>query len=124
MAEEKRRNEAQALSRWYQLLSSIITRQRLNNCYGDGALFPQSSIETPIAGSDKRSESAACTQVRVASTECQQANIPEKHEAAPPSVPAENHEHEFILDEAAFGDEGMTRIKHCPCGFSIQFEEL
>ncbi|KAK9106025.1 hypothetical protein Scep_022869 [Stephania cephalantha] len=36
-AEEKKRNEGQALSRWYQLLSSIITRQRLNEIYGDGS---------------------------------------------------------------------------------------
>ncbi|KAK7321486.1 hypothetical protein VNO77_32186 [Canavalia gladiata] len=32
-AEEKRRDEAQALTQWYQLLSSIVTRQRLNNRY-------------------------------------------------------------------------------------------
>ncbi|KAG9138484.1 hypothetical protein Leryth_012759 [Lithospermum erythrorhizon] len=36
-AEEHRRNEMQALRRWYQLLSSIITRQRLQNCYGGGS---------------------------------------------------------------------------------------
>ncbi|KAE8664787.1 Detected protein of confused Function [Hibiscus syriacus] len=36
-AEEKKRNEAQAISRWYQLLSSIITRQKLNSYYGDGS---------------------------------------------------------------------------------------
>ncbi|KAL8047029.1 hypothetical protein ABFX02_08G211900 [Erythranthe guttata] len=40
--EEKRKNEAQALSKWYQLLSSIITRQRLNNAYGDGEAFSES----------------------------------------------------------------------------------
>ncbi|KAL9160688.1 hypothetical protein ABFS82_08G217000 [Erythranthe guttata] len=41
-SEEKRKNEAQALSKWYQLLSSIITRQRLNNAYGDGESFSES----------------------------------------------------------------------------------
>ncbi|GJR73772.1 hypothetical protein Tco_0086137 [Tanacetum coccineum] len=35
-AEERRKNEAQAISRWYQLLSSIVTRQRLNNRYAEG----------------------------------------------------------------------------------------
>ncbi|KAI3451288.1 hypothetical protein Pfo_007953 [Paulownia fortunei] len=122
-AEEKRKNEVQALSRWYQLLSSIITRQRLNNCYGHGALS-QSSIENLKSG-DKCSKPAAAagTQKMEASPGCQQVNALEKRDA-PPSMPTENHEHEFILDEQAFGDEGPTRIKRCHCGFSIQFEEL
>ncbi|KAK6125882.1 hypothetical protein DH2020_040370 [Rehmannia glutinosa] len=123
-AEEKRKNEAQALSRWYQLLSSIITRKRLNECYGDGAL-PQSSIEIPKSG-DKcynSSATATATQKTEASPECQQVNIPEKLNA-PSSMPTENHEHEFILDEKKVDEGGLTRIKRCHCGFSIQFEEL
>ncbi|KAE8673163.1 DNA repair protein complementing XP-C cells-like protein isoform X2 [Hibiscus syriacus] len=36
-AEEKKRNEAQAISRCYQLLSSIITRQKLNSYYGNSS---------------------------------------------------------------------------------------
>ncbi|KAK4417075.1 DNA repair protein [Sesamum alatum] len=68
-ADEKRRNEAQALSRWYQLLSSIITRQRLNNCYGAGALS-QSSTEIPKSD-DKCPATATRAQELVASPRCQ-----------------------------------------------------
>ncbi|KAL3634209.1 hypothetical protein CASFOL_021263 [Castilleja foliolosa] len=111
-AEEKRKNEAEAVSRWYQLLSSIITRQRLNECYGGGdGVSLQSSKETPRSD-DKRGNSAVTATLTTEA--CQNMKTkPEEHDAPE----AENHQHEYIFDENAL-------IKRCHCGFSIQFEEL
>ncbi|KAL2241109.1 UNVERIFIED_CONTAM: DNA repair protein RAD4 [Sesamum indicum] len=120
-AEEKRRNEALALSRWYQLLSSIITRQRLNSCYGAGALS-QPSSEIPKSD-DKCSTSATRAQEIVASPRCQQDDTSEKPYVLP-SMPEENHEHEFVLDKEVFGEEGPTQVKRCRCGFLVQFETI
>ncbi|CAH8283050.1 unnamed protein product [Eruca vesicaria subsp. sativa] len=47
--EERRRNEAQAASRWYQLLSSILTRERLKNRYANNSeddVVKTRSVET------------------------------------------------------------------------------
>ncbi|KAG8383653.1 hypothetical protein BUALT_Bualt04G0036300 [Buddleja alternifolia] len=118
-AEEKRRNEAQALSRWYQLLSSIVTRQRLNNCYGDGALS-QHSIQIPKSD-DKCSKSAAAATTKNNSSP--ETKTLENCDATSSAV-GESHEHEFSMDEEAFDEEGSTRVKKCRCGFSIQYEEL
>lgn len=121
-AEEKRRNEAQALSRWYQLLSSIIMRQRLNMLYGDGGASSQSVDEIPKQ-SDKCSKPATATQKREASPIHQPVMSPEeKHDVSPP-IPTEDHEHEFTVEEQASSD-GPMQIKRCRCGFSLQFEEL
>ncbi|KAH6760089.1 hypothetical protein C2S51_017038 [Perilla frutescens var. frutescens] len=97
-AEEKRKTEAQALSRWYQLLSSIITRQRLNTLYGDGAIL-QSTDEIPKP-SDECSKSATISQKRKASLSPgrQQVKSTEKHDVSP-SMPTKDHEHEFIMEE-------------------------
>ncbi|XP_051141055.1 DNA repair protein RAD4 [Andrographis paniculata] len=125
-AEDKRRNEVQALSRWYQLLSSIITRQRLNHSYGDGALS-ESSMEAPKTDKNSSMSVAMPPPSRKASAGSQKTKTPDKH-SAPPPIPAEDHQHEFILEEMVSEEveeeEGRTLIKRCHCGFSIQFEEL
>ncbi|XP_042029176.1 DNA repair protein RAD4-like isoform X1 [Salvia splendens] len=112
-ADEKKRKEAQALSRWYQLLSSIITRQRLNTLYGNGGASSQSIDEIPKP-SDKcpKTATATATQKRKASP-IQQVNL----------TPTEDHEHEFVVEEQATSD-GLMQIKRCHCGFLLQFEEL
>ncbi|CAI9753228.1 unnamed protein product [Fraxinus pennsylvanica] len=121
-AEEKRRNEAQALSRWYQLLSSIITRQRLNNCYGDGD-SSQPFIDIPIPD-NKSSIPPSCTNQKNVSPVCHQVNTPDEKHDAPSIIPTQNHEHEFIVDDQTFDEESSSRLKKCWCGFSIEFEEI
>lgn len=122
-ADEKRRKEAQALSRWYQLLSSIITRQRLNTLYGDGGASSQSIDEIPKP-SDKcpKTATATATQKRKASPIRQVKTPEEKHDVSP-LTPTEDHEHEFVVEEQATSD-GLMQIKRCHCGFVLQFEEL
>lgn len=120
-ADEKKRKEAQALSRWYQLLSSIITRQRLNTLYGDGGASSQSIDEIPKP-SDKCPTTATATQKRDASPIRQVKSPKEKHDVSPPT-PTEDHEHEFVVEEQATSD-GLVQIKRCHCGFLLEFEEL
>lgn len=122
VAEEKRRNEAQALSRWYQLLSSIITRQRLNNWYGNGKSGEAFvGIQKP---DDTLSAEAGCNEDSRKSGGCHQDKLKDNQPTSPQFVPTEDHEHVFLLDDEMFDEESSTRTKRCKCGFSIQFEEL
>lgn len=124
-AEERKRDEAQALSRWYQLLSSIVTRQRLKNCYGHGVPSKDSTSVSNLDTTTTRSKLAAhgspdrkkCP----GSSSSQQDKLQEKKPDASEVLPAENHEHVFLLDDEA---SNGTRIKRCQCGFSVQFEEF
>ncbi|XP_073122136.1 DNA repair protein RAD4 isoform X2 [Henckelia pumila] len=115
-AEQKKQDEVRALSRWYQLLSSIVIRQRLNNSYGEGSTS-QASFDVPApdvnhhklaVGAEKNDDSPRCQD--------QEMRSPGEHD--------HDHKHEFTLDEQALDEDGSTRVKRCRCGFSIEFEEL
>ncbi|KAF3780297.1 DNA repair protein [Nymphaea thermarum] len=115
-AQEKIRNEALAVSRWTQLLSSIITRQRLKNSYETPSANPISHIPSDQGvGLEKEkikldSYSPVCNQG-------------DKFTAL--SVTANNHhEHVFPAENQSFDEESSLRTKRCPCGFSIQIEEM
>lgn len=120
-AEEKRGIEAHAVSRWYQLLSSIVIRQRLNNSYGNGLLSDtsngikkvnnRSSWQVEGRGNDRQF------------LECQQGYVEDTNLDPPSMVFREDHEHVFIAEEG-FDEENLVRTKRCGCGFSIQVEEL
>ncbi|XP_057441963.1 DNA repair protein RAD4 isoform X3 [Lotus japonicus] len=122
-ADEKRRDEAQALNRWYQLLSSIVTRQRLNNRYNSHL-----SSEMPSdvqCMNDNVSNATACG----SSDENQN---PRHHQVekcdadfdASLSTPVKDHEHVFLKEYESF-DKGTSLLtKRCQCGFSVQVEEL
>ncbi|KAF9592429.1 hypothetical protein IFM89_014919 [Coptis chinensis] len=115
-AEEKRRDEAQAISRWYQLLSSVITRQRLRDAYGD-----DSTSEIPHHLN--RKESACGMQV----TNCEGNNPegPRGHAFKSESTAVtKDHEHIFPVEDQTFDEESSVRTKRCPCGFLVQVEEL
>uniref|UniRef100_A0A2P2LPW8 DNA repair protein complementing XP-C cells homolog isoform X1 n=1 Tax=Rhizophora mucronata TaxID=61149 RepID=A0A2P2LPW8_RHIMU len=118
LAEEKRRNEAQALSRWYQLLSSIITRQRLNNAYGDGfqSESPSNFANKPSIHVDSRDITQSLAN--------QNESMQDFNLDAPFVKLVEEHEHEYLAEDQSFDNEGSTRTKRCRCGFSIQVEEL
>lgn len=122
-AEERRRDEAQALSRWYQLLSSIVTRRRLKNCYGHGIPSRDSAPVSNLDTTTTRSKLTAHGNPdgKKCPRSSQQEKLQEKKSDASEALPVENHEHFFMLDDEA--SDG-TRTKRCQCGFSIQFEEL
>ncbi|KAJ6796495.1 DNA repair protein RAD4 isoform X1 [Iris pallida] len=120
--EERKRNEAQALSRWYQLLSSIITRNRLENYYVD-----QSSLYKPQdAPPDRRDRSTAqnsssSSRSRIPPGRALQRPVPNARLVSPAD---DDHEHVFPVENQSFDEESMVRTKRCSCGFSIQVEEL
>ncbi|KAK1370809.1 DNA repair protein RAD4 [Heracleum sosnowskyi] len=121
-AEERRRNESQAISRWYQLLSSILTRQKLKNRYGDGSAS-QSVTYAPIpnVGSDAQvsGEKDAAKQT----SKSQPRKLHVRKENQQPEI-ADEHEHVFLMDDQTGDEESSTRIKRCHCGFYIEVEVL
>lgn len=119
-AVEKKRNEAQALSRWYQLLSSIITRQRLNNRYGHSSFFePQSATQRT-----KNNPIMRVGETNAQLIEKQKEDASNLKSDALSAAPWEHHEHVFLAEDQTFHEESSTRTKRCPCGFSVQVEEL
>ncbi|MCD9643768.1 hypothetical protein HAX54_031467 [Datura stramonium] len=121
-AKERRRTEAEALSRWYQLLASLITRQRLHNCYVDGA-SSQSAVN--IATSNDKSSLLASGSENTRSPPQYHQEKPQITKSSSPSIVlAENHEHVFLVEDQTVDEESSTRTKRCRCGFSVQYEEL
>ncbi|KAG6659951.1 hypothetical protein CIPAW_03G071800 [Carya illinoinensis] len=119
--EEKKRNEMQAISRWYQLLCSIITRQRLNNRYGESSLAQTST--------DIQRNSRLCAHAGVCdgdgqSRVCQQEGTHSAKLDSSSAALSEDHEHVFLTENQSFDDESLVLIKRCHCGFSVQVEEL
>nr|XP_043635200.1 DNA repair protein RAD4 [Erigeron canadensis] len=122
-AEERRKNEAQALSRWYQLLSSIVTRQRLNNRYAEGV---SSNPLNEIQKTDDKfhNHTSTITGMIIQKPISQQVN----EDASQPDTVAqsieEDHEHVFMTNDQSFDVGSSVRTKWCHCGFSIEVEEL
>lgn len=106
---EKKQEEAQALSRWYQLLCSIVTRQRLKDSYktpshgiGNEGLPENDNVHRSTLSS------------RSSEREPSSSKLQTDHD----------HDHEFPKEDQSFDEETFVRTKRCPCGFSIQVEEL
>ncbi|KAM3283265.1 DNA repair protein RAD4 isoform X1 [Capsicum chacoense] len=118
-AKERRKTEAEALSRWYQLLASLVTRQRLQNRYVDGA-SSQSAVNIATSNDDKSSLPASGSENTIAHQE--KSEIAKS--TSPSFVFAENHEHVFLVEDQTVDEESSTRTKRCRCGFSVQYEEL
>ncbi|XP_061349363.1 DNA repair protein RAD4 isoform X2 [Gastrolobium bilobum] len=117
-AEEKRRDEAQARSRWYQLLSSIVTRQRLNNRYNNSL---SSGMSTDVqCMNDNESNAYDKNQT----PKHHQVNKCDTDLDASLSTPVKDHEHVFLKEYESFDKETSLLTKRCQCGFSVQVEEL
>jgi xeroderma pigmentosum group C-complementing protein len=122
-AEEKKRDEAQALRRWYQLLSSIVTRQRLNNRYNNNLTSEVTNDVQCI--NDNVSSAAVCDSNDKNQTPRQ--HQMEKRDTdldTSLSIPAKDHEHVFLKEYESFDKETSLLTKRCQCGFSVQVEEL
>ncbi|XP_022991175.1 DNA repair protein RAD4 isoform X1 [Cucurbita maxima] len=125
-AEERRQREKQAISRWYQLLSSILTRQRLNSRYGDDE-NPSQQVVTEIRGTnDKGNVDIPSCKDDTEPVECQlqQNNVSNANMDAPSFVNEEDHKHVFLLEDQTFDEKSLVVTKRCHCGFSVQVEEL
>ncbi|MBA0703901.1 hypothetical protein Golax_016194 [Gossypium laxum] len=121
-AEEKKRTEAQAISRWYQLLSSVITRQKLNSYYRDSSSSqPSRNIQdknietkTPVQSSKDNKQPTAHRKAN---------NQDTTHTTSLVALEV-GHEHVFLTKNESFDAENSIRTKRCECGFSIEVEEL
>ncbi|XP_058748032.1 DNA repair protein RAD4 isoform X2 [Vicia villosa] len=122
-AEERKRDEAQALRRWYQLLSSIVTRQRLNNRYNNN-----SNSEVANAAHDMNDNVSNAT----VCGSSDQNQTPVNHQMdnrgtnldEPVNISVKDHEHVFLKEYESFDEETFLLTKRCQCGFSVQVEEL
>ncbi|XP_038874852.1 DNA repair protein RAD4 isoform X2 [Benincasa hispida] len=123
-AEERRHREKQAISRWYQLLSSIITRQRLNSRYGD------SENPSQVVSDVRSTHDKGNADIRIPSCqddaepfEHQQDNVSNTNMDAPSFI-NQDHKHVFLLEDQIFDEKSLVVTKRCHCGFSVQVEEL
>lgn len=133
-AEERRRNEVQAISRWYQLLSSVITRQRLTDRYIDGLSSNDMKkpnmhkMDTHKPKQDVRAQSSCSEKERnrMQTSELEQKNrsSDKKHGVLSMNEREKEHEHVYLKDDQSFDEESCIRTKRCRCGFSIEVEEL
>jgi xeroderma pigmentosum group C-complementing protein len=124
-AEEKKRDEAQALRRWYQLLSSIVTRQRLNNRYNnnltsevtnDVRCINENVSSATVCDSNDKNQTPRQHQMEKCDTDLDSSlSIPVKDH---------HHEHVFLKEYESFDKETSLLTKRCQCGFSVQVEEL
>lgn len=116
----------QAISRWYQLLSSIVTQQRLKNRYGKGVLSHSSSDEPTV--DNNLSLQVSGSQDDKQSLEFQKGNKHQNKPNPPAHSPSaeleEDHKHLFLTEDQSFDDESLILTKRCHCGFSVQVEEL
>ncbi|XP_054804096.1 DNA repair protein RAD4 isoform X2 [Prosopis cineraria] len=122
-AEARKRDEAKALSRWYQLLSSIVTRQRLNNRYNTS--FP-SETSTDNQSRDNKELNAMVSGGYGEKSPRNQVTGCDAAEVEVPSIRQanEHHEHVFLKEYESFDEESSLLTKRCQCGFSVQVEEL
>ncbi|CAM0911519.1 unnamed protein product [Alopecurus aequalis] len=115
-AAERKQEEAQALSRWYQLLCSIATRQRLKDAYNARSAAPGPEKTAKLDNHQKKST--------IDSKATSHPSRPQADRPPNSSLPVHDHEHEFPEEDQSFDEEAFVRTKRCPCGFSIQVEEL
>ncbi|XP_020239639.1 DNA repair protein RAD4 isoform X3 [Cajanus cajan] len=123
-AEEKKRDETQALSRWYQLLSSIVTRQRLNNRYINNGL--SSEIPTVVSCMNKDESSATVCDSNDKNQNQRHRQVDKCDANLDPSLrtPVKDHEHVFLKELESFDEATSLLTKRCQCGFSVQVEVL
>lgn len=117
-AEERKQEEAQALIRWYQLLCSIVTTQRLKDSYK-----APSSEHGPEGPSQDVSPQKGTRESRSSETKTRSSRLQADRPFDSP-FPVHDHEHEYPEEDQSFDEETFVRTKRCPCGFSIQVEEL
>ncbi|KGN51059.1 DNA repair protein RAD4 isoform X2 [Cucumis sativus] len=121
-AEERRLREKQAISRWYQLLSSIITRQRLNSRYGDSENLSQVTSDIRNMHDERNADVPSC-QEDVEPFKGQPDNLSNTNMDAPSFI-NQDHKHVFLLEDQIFDEKSLVVTKRCHCGFSVQVEEL
>eukprot|EP01018_Ginkgo_biloba_P029180 Gb_25624 [translate_table: standard] len=144
IVEEKKKSEHLAISRWCQLLRSVATRQRLQNAYEEThsntdhqSVVPvvekmtceaSSSMDgqnTFVTGKDETGQ-VSNEQIYIKSLEQNNGDFTSAYENInnSKSDSAHHHIHIFPDENQSYDQESAIRTKHCPCGFTIQVEEM
>uniref|UniRef100_A0A7N0TTM4 DNA repair protein Rad4 n=1 Tax=Kalanchoe fedtschenkoi TaxID=63787 RepID=A0A7N0TTM4_KALFE len=122
-AEERKQNEVKAISRWYQLLSSVLTRQRLDNSYAN-----DDSLQTSNHVPKRSNTSHSHHNVEIGAADIDKEPKPKRPKNSKvettSSMPEKDHHHVFLKEDEIFDEEGCVKTKWCQCGFSIQVEEM
>lgn len=142
--EVEKRNEHQSLSRWNQLLRSIATRLRLQNAYDETysntALSGLQAVEnidsvakTSISANNNAFEERRGDVLQVSSAQGNTHSVQKRnndftntYETVKDlgSISMPNHTHIFPTENQSYDEESTIWTKCCPCGFSIQVEEM
>ncbi|KAF0899284.1 hypothetical protein E2562_015933 [Oryza meyeriana var. granulata] len=101
-AEKRKQEEAQALIRWYQLLCSVVTRQRLKDSYK-----APSSERSPEGPSQEVSQQKS-TDSRSSETKTISSRLQADRPLDSPFL-AHDHEHEFPKEDQSFDEETKSR---------------
>ena len=137
-------NEHQSLSRWNQLLRSIATRLRLQNAYDETysntALSGLQAVEnidsvakTSISANNNAFEERRGDVLQVSSAQGNTHSVQKRnndftntYETVKDlgSISMPNHTHIFPTENQSYDEESTIWTKCCPCGFSIQVEEM
>ncbi|KAL2317281.1 hypothetical protein Fmac_031157 [Flemingia macrophylla] len=123
-AEEKKMYETQALSRWCQLLSSIVTRQRLNNRYINNGLSSEMPTAVSCMNNDESRATVCDGNDKNQKQRDQQVDKCDTNLGDSIRTPVKDHEHVFLKDLESFDEVTSLLTKRCQCGFSVQVEEL
>ncbi|URE22716.1 protein complementing XP-C cells [Musa troglodytarum] len=119
-SEERKRNENHALSRWFQLLSSIITRQHLKNSYVDS-----SSTHGTVSNDQKSNRNVSQENSPHGNTSSASDFRDGSSQELKPVFPSDHdHEHVYPVENQSFDEKTLVWTKRCPCGFSIEVEEF
>ncbi|KAI4320284.1 hypothetical protein MLD38_033780 [Melastoma candidum] len=122
-AEERKRKQAEALARWCRLVSSVLTRERLRNCYGEDSRSkdspyskrPKNQSNASISPPDNKNKLVLPGQQVSESSRMIRLSLTRSEE---------DHEHVFLEENETFDEESTTKTKRCLCGFTVQVEEL
>ncbi|MCO5601952.1 hypothetical protein L7F22_056078 [Adiantum nelumboides] len=106
--EAKKRKESLAVAKWFQLLKSIATRQRLEATY---KLFQNDSQRIP-ANSSVLPQTLSLSESNVAN----HLNTNYKNHTA--------HEHFFPEQNESYDEQSGICTKVCACGFTLKVEEM
>ncbi|KAJ0232629.1 DNA repair protein RAD4 [Hirschfeldia incana] len=125
--EERRRNEAQAASRWYQLLSSILTRERLKNRYGNNSEDGDDDVVKTRSLETKPERVVREENVKTPKKEGGVKRGRKRHSEEDENRErgdGDEHEHVFLDEQETFDGETSVKTKRCKCGFSVQVEQM
>ncbi|XP_010558600.1 PREDICTED: DNA repair protein RAD4 isoform X2 [Tarenaya hassleriana] len=132
-AEEKRRNEARAATRWYQLLSSILTREKLKTRYLDSnqpdgiqasSAGPKAETVVESPGSSRRGSKRPRPGLRRGETSKGDDYNDNSRRVKGLVGESEGHEHVFLVEEETFDEGSLLKTKRCRCGFAVQVEQM